>query len=193
MEVIIRIGYAIMIIAVVMVFVLSRKHVDNLRKAIGRFAMIYCQIANHVSPRPFEKFRLRSFNVKNSPAITYRLEDQPLQVKECLIRAREEKLVLLFSELGGALQNVEVMAGRKKKNQTSFFEPIEQLYLSTHLFLTISNDQRNISDKDELLKFNNYIREQADSRLVLFKRISGRDSSEFMELNELYREHFLDE
>ena len=51
MEIFIRIGYAVMIVAIVLCFYFSKKQQHGLREAVDRFAFAYVKISNHVSAR----------------------------------------------------------------------------------------------------------------------------------------------
>ena len=123
MEIFIRIGYIVMIAAIVLCFYFSRKQQHGLREAVDRFAFAYVKISNHVSARP-PAAELAVERGEGDAVRPLPLGEQPEAIRAAIERASGGKVVKLYDEMMDAMLEIENRCGRHRRMNSQFREPI---------------------------------------------------------------------
>lgn len=185
MEIFIRIGYAVMIVAIVLCFYFSKKQQHGLREAVDRFAFAYVKISNHVSARP-PAAELAVERGEGDAVRPLPLGEQPEAIRAAIERASGGKVVKLYDEMMDAMLEIENRCGRHRRMNSQFREPIAALFLKARTFLTASEHLENIRTLADKQAFDSFLRDQGDDRMVLLRRITGGAGEQFSSLSKHY-------
>ena len=185
MEIFIRIGYIVMIAAIVLCFYFSRKQQHGLREAVDRFAFAYVKISNHVSARP-PAAELAVERGEGDAVRPLPLGGQPETIRAAIERASGGKVVKLYDEMMDAMLEIENRCGRHRRMNSQFREPIAALFHKARTFLTASEHLENIRTAADKQAFDSFLRDQGDDRMVLLRRITGGAGEKFSALSKHY-------
>ena len=185
MEIFIRIGYIVMIAAIVLCFYFSRKQQHVLREAVDRFAFAYVKISNHVSARP-PAAELAVERGEGDAVRPLPLGEQPEAIRAAIERASGGKVVKLYDEMMDAMLEIENRCGRHRRMNSQFREPIAALFHKARTFLTASEHLENIRTAADQQAFDSFLRDQGDDRMVLLRRITGGAGEQFSALSKHY-------
>ena len=185
MEIFIRIGYIVMIAAIVLCFYFSRKQQHGLREAVDRFAFAYVKISNHVSARP-PAAELAVERGEGDAVRALPLREQPEAIRTVIERASGGKVVKLYDEMMDAMLEIENRCGRHRRMNSQFREPIAALFHKARTFLTASEHLENIRTAADKQAFDSFLRDQGDDRMVLLRRITGGAGEQFSALSKHY-------
>ena len=185
MEIFIRIGYIVMIAAIVLCFYFSRKQQHGLREAVDRFAFAYVKISNHVSARP-PAAELAVERGEGDAVRPLPLGEQPEAIRAAIERASGGKVVKLYDEMMDAMLEIENRCGRHRRMNSQFREPIAALFHKARTFLTASEHLENIRTAADKQAFDSVLRDQGDDRMVLLRRITGGAGEQFSALSKHY-------
>lgn len=185
MEIFIRIGYIVMIAAIVLCFYFSRKQQHGLREAVDRFAFAYVKISNHVCPRP-PAAELAVERGEGDAVRPLPLGEQPEAIRAVIERASGGKVVKLYDEMMDAMLEIENRCGRHRRMNSQFREPIAALFHKARTFLTASEHLENIRTAADKQAFDSFLRDQGDDRMVLLRRITGGAGEQFSALSKHY-------
>ena len=185
MEIFIRIGYIVMIAAIVLCFYFSRKQQHGLREAVDRFAFAYVKISNHVSARP-PAAELAVERGEGAAVRPLPLGEQPEAIRAAIERASGGKVVKLYDEMMDAMLEIENRCGRHRRMNSQFREPIAALFHKARTFLTASEHLENIRTAADKQAFDSFLRDQGDDRMVLLRRITGGAGEQFSALSKHY-------
>lgn len=185
MEIFIRIGYIVMIAAIVLCFYFSRKQQHGLREAVDRFAFAYVKISNHVSARP-PAAELAVERGEGDAVRPLPLREQPEAIRTVIERASGGKVVKLYDEMMDAMLEIENRCGRHRRMNSQFREPIAALFHKARTFLTASEHLENIRTAADKQAFDSFLRDQGDDRMVLLRRITGGAGEQFSGLSKHY-------
>ena len=185
MENFIRIGYIVMIAAIVLCFYFSRKQQHGLREAVDRFAFAYVKISNHVSARP-PAAELAVERGEGDAVRPLPLGEQPEAIRAAIERASGGKVVKLYDEMMDAMLEIENRCGRHRRMNSQFREPIAALFHKARTFLTASEHLENIRTAADKQAFDSFLRDQGDDRMVLLRRITGGAGEQFSALSKHY-------
>jgi len=185
MEIFIRIGYIVMIAAIVLCFYFSRKQQHGLREAVDRFAFAYVKISNHVSARP-PAAELAVERGEGDAVRPLPLREQPEAIRTVIERASGGKVVKLYDEMMDAMLEIENRCGRHRRMNSQFREPIAALFHKARTFLTASEHLENIRTAADKQAFDSFLRDQGDARMVLLRRITGGAGEQFSALSKHY-------
>lgn len=185
MEIFIRIGYIVMIVAIVLCFYFSRKQQHGLREAVDRFAFAYVKISNHVSARP-PAAELAVERGEGDAVRPLPLGEQPEAIRAAIERASGGKVVKLYDEMMDAMLEIENRCGRHRRMNSQFREPIAALFHKARTFLTASEHLENIRTAADKQAFDSFLRDQGDDRMVLLRRITGGAGEQFSVLSKHY-------
>lgn len=185
MEIFIRIGYIVMIAAIVLCFYFSRKQQHGLREAVDRIAFAYVKISNHVSARP-PAAELAVERGEGDAVRPLPLREQPEAIRTVIERASGGKVVKLYDEMMDAMLEIENRCGRHRRMNSQFREPIAALFHKARTFLTASEHLENIRTAADKQAFDSFLRDQGDDRMVLLRRITGGAGEQFSALSKHY-------
>ena len=185
MEIFIRIGYIVMIVAIVLCFYFSRKQQHGLREAVDRFAFAYVKISNPVSARP-PAAELAVERGEGDAVRPLPLGEQPEAIRTVIERASGGKVVKLYDEMMDAMLEIENRCGRHRRMNSQFREPIAALFHKARTFLTASEHLENIRTAADKQAFDSFLRDQGDDRMVLLRRITGGAGEQFSALSKHY-------
>ncbi|MEM1484135.1 hypothetical protein V6615_04540 [Oscillospiraceae bacterium PP1C4] len=185
MEILIRMSYGVMIVAVMMCYLLAKKQQRNLRLAVNQFAFAFVKISNYVSPfPPKENLRVEQGTGESVKAMQW--EQQPETLRVIMKRAGNDCVVQLYEELCTALEEVSHFCGKNKKLVGQFLVPIQELFDISRIFLLGCENLDNIRTTAEEKAFNQFLKDQLHHRKELLKRISGDASGDYADLNRRY-------
>lgn len=183
----VHVAYAVMVVGVMLCFLFSGKHKRELRLAADHFAIPFVKLSNYISPgatmNGIAVDRPGGDRICGLP-----LEKQPGSIRAIMKRANEEIPVQLFAEMVDAANEMERLTGRSKTEREQFGDPIQELLLMTHTFLTGCENPKNIDSPEKKKQFDSFLQNQLAHRMVLLKRISGGMSAEFQALNQAYED-----
>lgn len=185
MEIFIRVGYAVMIVAIILCFYFSKKQQRGLRGAVDKFAFAYVKISNHVSPRP----PAGGLAVKRGEGDSVRalpLEEQPETIRSAIERAGGGKVVKLYEEMMDAMLEIESRCGKHRRMNSQFREPVTALFHKARTFLTASEHPENIRTEADKKAFDSFLKDQGEDRMVLLRRITGGAGEQFAALSKHY-------
>ena len=92
----------------------------------------------------------------------------------------------LFAEMEDAADEVKRLAGINRTRKAQFADPVEEILLLTHTFLTGCEDVRRMDTTEKVEQFESFLQEQVKYRMILLRRISGGSAEEYRELNRVY-------
>ncbi len=184
MEWFIRIGYAVMAGAIIVVFILSKRGEKELRFKVDRFAAAFLGLSNYVSPAPpRRKLAVRRSGSKVEPLP---LQQQPEELRFILGRGRTGQTEELCREMESAAVDIKWHSRRNRRLREQFSEPVEKLYYLAHTFQSASLELNAIDDTNKENAFNSFLEDQLQHRMLLLRRISREFNAEFLGLNRKY-------
>ena len=181
----IHLAYGVMVIGIIFCFVISRNQKKEMRKAVDAFAFPFVRISNYISPTAPEN-HLAVEKQENGVIRVLPPEQQPGAIRAIMKRANEETPVKLFAEMADAADEVKRLAGINRTRKAQFADPVEEILLLTHTFLTGCEDVRRMDTTEKVEQFESFLQEQVKCRMILLRRISGGSAEEYRELNRVY-------
>ncbi len=181
----IHLAYGVMVIGIIFCFVISRNQKKEMRKAVDAFAFPFVRISNYISPTAPEN-HLAVEKQENGVIRVLPPEQQPGAIRAIMKRANEETPVKLFAEMADAADEVKRLAGINRTRKAQFADPVEEILLLTHTFLTGCEDVRRMDTTEKVEQFESFLQKQVKYRMILLRRISGGSAEEYRELNRVY-------
>ena len=181
----IHLAYGVMVIGIIFCFVISRNQKKEMRKAVDAFAFPFVRISNYISPTVPEN-HLAVEKQENGVIRVLPPEQQPGAIRAIMKRANEETPVKLFAEMADAADEVKRLAGINRTRKAQFADPVEEILLLTHTFLTGCEDVRRMDTTEKVEQFESFLQKQVKYRMILLRRISGGSAEEYRELNRVY-------
>ena len=181
----IHLAYGVMVIGIIFCFVISQNQKKEMRKAVDAFAFPFVRISNYISPTVPEN-HLAVEKQENGEIRVLPPEQQPGAIRAIMKRANEETPVKLFAEMADAADEVKRLAGINRTRKAQFADPVEEILLLTHTFLTGCEDVRRMDTTEKVEQFESFLQEQVKYRMILLRRISGGSAEEYRELNRVY-------
>lgn len=181
----IHLAYGVMVIGIIFCFVISRNQKKEMRKAVDAFAFPFVRISNYISPTAPEN-HLAVEKQENGVIRVLSPEQQPGAIRAIMKRANEETPVKLFAEMADAADEVKRLAGINRTRKAQFADPVEEILLLTHTFLTGCEDVRRMDTTEKVEQFESFLQKQVKYRMILLRRISGGSAEEYRELNRVY-------
>ncbi|MCD8084448.1 MAG: hypothetical protein LUE86_13310 [Clostridiales bacterium] len=178
-------AYAVMVFGVMLCFLFSGRHKREIRGAADHFAIPFVELSNYICPEPTTS-GIAVENRGGGRICGLPIEKQPGTIRSVMRRANEEVPVQLFARMVEAANEMESLTRKSRTDREQFGEPIQELLLMTHTFLTGCENPKNISSPEKKRQFDSFLQDQLTHRMVLLKRISGGLSEEFMQLNQAY-------
>lgn len=183
----IHLAYGVMIVGVIFCFVLSRKENRKIREGVDKFAFAFVRLSNMLSPGK-AVVELVVEEKEDGSLTVLPPEQQSKQVYLFLRRIKSRKAAELFAEMVNASEDIDRMAGINRTKKKQFAEPIRGLLYLTHDFLIGCENLSSINTVQKKERFESFINKQAEHRMLLLKRISGKKSNEYAEFNTAYAE-----
>ena len=180
-----HLAYGVMVIGSIFCFVISRNQKKEMRKAVDAFAFPFVRISNYISPTAPEN-HLAVEKQENGVIRVLPPEQQPGAIRAIMKRANEETPVKLFAEMADAADEVKRLAGINRTRKAQFADPVEEILLLTHTFLTGCEDVRRMDTTEKVEQFESFLQKQVKYRMILLRRISGGSAEEYRELNRVY-------
>ena len=149
------------------------------------FAFPFVRISNYISPTVPEN-HLAVEKQENGVIRVLPPEQQPGAIRAIMKRANEEIPVKLFAEMADAADEVKRLAGINRTRKAQFADPVEEILLLTHTFLTGCEDVRRMDTTEKVEQFESFLQEQVKYRMILLRRISGGSAEKYRELNRVY-------
>lgn len=179
----IRIGYAVMIFAIIMCFIFSKRGEKEMRHMIDRFAQAFCKLSNYVlpggrAPRASLATRKKDGVMQALPA-----GEQPEELQKLMKRGTARHLAELYGEMEEASAELSYRCRKHRRNRELFADPIRQICYVTDVFLAGCEDPKTISDQNRINAFESFYTDQLKHRAALLKRIAGENAEAFLELN----------
>ena len=181
----IHLAYGVMVIGIIFCFVISQNQKKEMRKAVDAFAFPFVRISNYISPTAPEN-HLAVEKQENGVIRVLPPEQQPGAIRAIMKRANEETPVKLFAEMADAADEVKRLAGINRTRKAQFADPVEEILLLTHTFLTGCEDVRRMDTTEKVEQFESFLQKQVKYRMILLRRISGGSAEEYRELNRVY-------
>lgn len=181
----IHLAYGVMVIGIIFCFVISQNQKKEMRKAVDAFAFPFVRISNYISPTVPEN-HLAVEKQENGVIRVLPPEQQPGAIRAIMKRANEETPVKLFAEMADAADEVKRLAGINRTRKAQFADPVEEILLLTHTFLTGCEDVRRMDTTEKVEQFESFLQKQVKYRMILLRRISGGSAEEYRELNRVY-------
>ena len=181
----IHLAYGVMVIGIIFCVVISRNQKKEMRKAVDAFAFPFVRISNYISPTVPEN-HLAVEKQENGVIRVLPPEQQPGAIRAIMKRANEETPVKLFAEMADAADEVKRLAGINRTRKAQFADPVEEILLLTHTFLTGCEDVRRMDTTEKVEQFESFLQKQVKYRMILLRRISGGSAEEYRELNRVY-------
>lgn len=180
----IRIGYAVMIAAVIMAFLVSRRGEKEIRFAVDRFAEAFLGLSNLVSPRP----PVRRLAIRRSGGVVhpFPLEQQPEELREILRMGAGDEAANLYRRAEAAAVDVRRRSRRSRRLREQFGQPITDLCFLACVFTEGCRDLSTIEDVNRENAFAHFLTDQEAHRMALLKRISREFNGAFLKLNQNY-------
>lgn len=181
---VVRIGYALMILAMILYFYFNKKGEKELRFQVDAFARIFCQLSNRVAPVKPKSSLL--YEKKGGAVHPLPLEEQPEGIRNILHRAAANEPAALREEMSAYVIEMGVRCEKRRRLREQVVTPVRKLCYIADTFLAASIDLNTIDDLNKVAAFESFLQEQLDHRMVLFHRISREFSPEYLDLNEKY-------
>lgn len=180
----IRIGYAVMAVAVVLAFLVSRRGEKELRFAVDQFAEAFLKLSNFSSPRlPTRRLAVRRAGGMVHP---FPPEQQPEELREILRRGAGETASGLYQRAEAAAVEVRRRSRRSRRLREQFGQPVTELCFLACVFTQGCCDLSTVDSVNRENAFASFLTEQEAHRMALLKRISREFSGAFFALNQNY-------
>ena len=178
----IKIGYAVMVFAIIMCFIFSKRGEKEMRHMVDRFAQAFCKLSNYVLPGGKAPAATLAARKKDGVMQALPAAEQPEELQKLMKRGTARHL----AELYGQMEEASAALARPlfpRRNRELFADPIRQICYLTSVFLEGCADPKTISDQNRINAFESFYTDQLKHRATLLKRIAGENAESFLELN----------
>ncbi len=186
MQWVIRVGYAVMIFAIIMCFIFSKRGEKEMRHMIDRFAQAFCKLSNYVLPGGRAPKAVLATQKKAGVMQALPVSEQPEELQKLMKRGTTRHLAELYGEMEEASAELCYRCRSHRRNRELFADPIRQICYVTNVFLEGCADPKTISDQNRINAFESFYTEQLKHRATLLKRIAGENAEPFLDLNADY-------
>ncbi len=186
MQWVIRIGYAVMIFAIIMCFIFSKRGEKEMRHMIDRFAQAFCKLSNYVLPGGRAPKAVLVTRKKEGVMQALPAAEQPEELQKLMKRGTTRHLRELYGEMEEASAELCFRCRKNRRNRELFADPIREICYVTDVFLSGCEDAKTISDQNRINAFESFYTDQLKHRAALLKRIAGENSEPFLDLNADY-------
>lgn len=182
-EWIIRIGYALMIFAIIMCFIFSKRGEKEMRHMVDRFAQAFCKLSNYVLPGGRAPTASLAVRKKDGVMQALPADEQPEELRKLMKRGTTRHLAELYGEMEEASAELSYRCRKHRRNREQFADPIRQICYVTNVFLAGCEDIKTVSDQNRINAFESFYTEQLKHRAALLRRIAGENAEPFLDLN----------
>ena len=182
----IKIGYAVMVFAIIMCFIFSKRGEKEMRHMIDRFAQAFCKLSNYVLPGGRAPKAVLATQKKAGVMQALPVSEQPEELQKLMKRGTTRHLAELYGEMEEASAELCYRCRSHRRNRELFADPIRQICYVTNVFLEGCADPKTISDQNRINAFESFYTEQLKHRATLLKRIAGENAEPFLDLNADY-------
>lgn len=179
----IKIGYAVMVFAIIMCFIFSKRGEKEMRHMIDRFAQAFCKLSNYVLPGGKAPAATLAARKKDGVMQALPAAEQPEELQKLMKRGTARHLAELYGQMEEASAELVYRCRRNRRNRELFADPIRQICYLTSVFLEGCADPKTISDQNRINAFESFYTDQLKHRATLLKRIAGENAESFLELN----------
>ena len=179
----IKIGYAVMVFAIIMCFIFSKRGEKEMRHMVDRFAQAFCKLSNYVLPGGKAPAASLSTRKKDGVMQALPAAEQPEELQKLMKRGTARHLAELYGQMEEASAELVYRCRRHRRNRELFADPIRQICYLTSVFLEGCADPKTISDQNRINAFESFYTDQLKHRATLLKRIAGENAESFLELN----------
>ena len=166
----IKIGYAVMVFAIIMCFIFSKRGEKEMRHMVDRFAQAFCKLSNYVLPGGKAPAATLAARKKDGVMQALPAAEQPEELQKLMKRGTARHLAELYGQMEEASAELVYRCRRHRRNRELFADPIRQICYLTSVFLEGCADPKTYTD-------------QLKHRATLLKRIAGENAESFLELN----------
>ncbi|MEY8337794.1 hypothetical protein AALB16_07135 [Lachnospiraceae bacterium 62-35] len=181
----IQLAYGCMIIGIIFCFVLAKQQKKDIRKECDGFALSFVKLSNFISPVP-PREELAVEEMESGMIKALEEEQQPDEIRQMIRRANDEESVSLFAQMAETADKITKAAGINRTRKEQFADPINQILLITHTFLTGCENLSLIDTQEKKKAFDSFLKDQVEHRMTLLSRISGSLAEEYRSLNRNY-------
>lgn len=179
----IKIGYAVMVFAIIMCFIFSKRGEKEMRHMVDRFAQAFCKLSNYVLPGGKAPAATLAARKKDGVMQALPAAEQPEELQKLMKRGTARHLAELYGQMEEASAELVYRCRRHRRNRELFADPIRQICYLTSVFLEGCADPKAISDQNRINAFESFYTDQLKHRATLLKRIAGENAEPFLELN----------
>ena len=179
----IKIGYAVMVFAIIMCFIFSKRGEKEMRHMIDRFAQAFCKLSNYVLPGGKAPAATLAARKKDGVMQALPAAEQPEELQKLMKRGTARHLAELYGQMEEASAELVYRCRRHRRNRELFADPIRQICYVTDVFLEGCADLKTVSDQNRVNAFESFYTDQLMHRATLLKRIAGENAEPFLELN----------
>lgn len=179
----IKIGYAVMVFAIIMCFIFSKRGEKEMRHMVDRFAQAFCKLSNYVLPGGKAPAASLSTRKKDGVMQALPAAEQPEELQKLMKRGTARHLAELYGQMEEASAELVYRCREHRRNRELFADPIRQICYLTSVFLEGCADPKTISDQNRINAFESFYTDQLKHRATLLKRIAGENAESFLELN----------
>ncbi|WMJ82798.1 hypothetical protein ACS3UN_01850 [Oscillospiraceae bacterium LTW-04] len=177
-----KIAFVVMVAAMVLSYLFTRKRQRDLRLACNRFAFAFIKISNFVAPQG-NVCKIRYKHKANGEISVQPIEQQCNQLKEILGDIKKEQVDSWYDEAQQALLDIIRLCGNNQALCRDYRDPVQRLFNILRTFLVGCENLQNIDTQQKADDFDSFLCEQLSHRKELHKRISWDGAEEFSKLN----------
>ena len=160
MQWVIRIGYAVMIFAIIMCFIFSKRGEKEMRHMIDRFAQAFCKLSNYVLPGGRAPKAVLVTRKKEGVMQALPATEQPEELQKLMKRGTTRHLRELYGEMEEASAELCFRCRKNRRNRELFADPIREICYVTDVFLSGCEDAKTISDQNRINAFESFYTDQ---------------------------------
>lgn len=179
----IKIGYAVMVFAIIMCFIFSKRGEKEMRHMVDRFAQAFCKLSNYVLPGGKAPAATLAARKKDGVMQALPAAEQPEELQKLMKRGTARHLAELYGQMEEASAELSYRCRKHRRNRELFADPIRQICYVTDVFLEGCADLKTVSDQNRVNAFESFYTDQLMHRAALLKRIAGENAEPFLELN----------
>ena len=128
----IKIGYAVMVFAIIMCFIFSKRGEKEMRHMVDRFAQAFCKLSNYVLPGGKAPAASLSTRKKDGVMQALPAAEQPEELQKLMKRGTARHLAELYGQMEEASAELVYRCRRHRRNRELFADPIRQIcYLTS--------------------------------------------------------------
>ena len=130
----IKIGYAVMVFAIIMCFIFSKRGEKEMRHMVDRFAQAFCKLSNYVLPGGKAPAATLAARKKDGVMQALPAAEQPEELQKLMKRGTARHLAELYGQMEEASAELVYRCRRHRRNRELFADPIRQICYLTSLF-----------------------------------------------------------